>query len=295
MEYHRLPYKAGRVLRVDGDGLAYYCAGSDNTDPAQARLSLEQKVRAMRDISGAEHAQILVTDRGSHKGHRYAVATVKAYQGQRSNSRRPKNWAFLRSILEEGRVPGASIIITKEAEADDLFGILTKGDDVIGTQDKDMQMLCGIHIDWDSHRLFHVLPGQFYAYWNEDTYGERWFWMQMLHGDSADNIPGLEWVVRKGSKLRCGPVMAGTILSGCYCREYCRDAVAGAYQSYYGQDWEHRICEQAILLWMRRKSLAWTDVFEWDHPMSLWKNSAAVELIAARIAEVESYAEAQGQ
>jgi DNA polymerase-1 len=295
MEYHRLPFKAGRVLRADGDGLAYYCAGSDNTDPAQARLSLEQKVRAAKDLSGSEHVQILLTDRGSHKGHRYAVATVKAYQGQRVNSRRPKNWAFLRSILEEGRVPGAEVITTKIAEADDLFGLLTREDDVIFTQDKDMRMLPGIHMDWDSHRMFHLRPDVHGAIWDGEVYGRRWFWLQMLQGDSADFIPGLEWVVRNGKKARCGKVTAEEILSWCINELDCRQAVIDAYESYYGQDWPHRFCEQAILLWMRRKTLAWDDVFAPGHPLQLMRDSAAREIIATRIKEVESYAQAQDQ
>ena len=81
-----------RVLLVDGDGLAYYCAGNDETSIGEARARLIEKVKGAQRACGAEDVRILLTNSGSHKGHRYAIARVKPYQGQRVNSRRPKNW-----------------------------------------------------------------------------------------------------------------------------------------------------------------------------------------------------------
>ena len=48
----------GRVLLADGDGLAYYCAGNDGTDPGQARWNLINKLDEAMRASGSERALV---------------------------------------------------------------------------------------------------------------------------------------------------------------------------------------------------------------------------------------------
>jgi hypothetical protein len=251
---HARPSKvAGRTLLVDGDGLAYDCAGNDDTPSGVARRNMEDKIASAMRAAGADRVMILATSRASHKGHRYAIARVKPYQGKRDSSRRPKNWAFLRELIE--RDPRA--VVTDTLEADDLFHInsVRLGDDNVAllTEDKDMRMVPGWHLHWQTHALVRVHPETWATEAGGKVFGRKWFWLQMLHGDSTDNIPGLpQWVNEKGTRKPCGPVTAENLLADCKGEPWARSAVCKAYRDSYGEGWEAQLLEQACLLWMRR-------------------------------------------
>jgi hypothetical protein len=305
MSLGAVPVLQGRTIYLDGDGLAYYCAGNDETLLGEARERLADKVRGMASVSGAERSIILLTGSGSHKGHRYAVARVKPYQGQRSNSRRPKNWQGLRALLDDGYF-GHGTKSTVTAEADDLFGYHGHGDPertVIATQDKDMRMVPGWHIDWVSNLIFYLQPGQFHATFDDKVFGPKWFWLQMLHGDTADHIPGLPWYMGKDAKgkptlKKCGPVTAEDMLRGVQSNDEALAAVHEAYRSYYKERALVEMMEQAVLLWMRRDADSmWYDCMEPGgplYPCRQWHDNdaffTAYAEIKERITTVESYA-----
>lgn len=283
MGYGSVPVVHQRTLLVDGDGLCYYCAGNDDTDIGTARRNLIDKVKRAAELVGAGQIKILVTGGGSHKGHRYAIARAKPYQGQRAGSRRPKNWQGLRDLLDTG-FPGVEIETTYTAEADDLFGFYAYNDPdntVILTQDKDMRMLPGTHLDWVTNRVHVVEHGlaavrqEHIMYnrtvvdsvFNDKQYGPKWFWLQMLHGDTADNIPGLpKYVTLDGKAKPVGEVTAGRLIDeGASAGHATR--VGAMYDTYYGNRWLVEMLEQACLLWMRRDPNNWADCAEYGGPM----------------------------
>lgn len=276
-----VPVVRSRSLLVDGDGLAYYCAGKDDSDAGLARAALRDKVSSAARVVGAERVIVLLTASGSHKGHRYAIARVKPYQGQRVNSRRPSNWRALRDYMESPEFP-FEVESTAVAEADDLFGYYAHRqpeDVVIYTQDKDMRMLPGKHLDWVSHRVYTAAPNTDYVF-NELPYGPKWFWLQMLHGDGADHIPGLPKATMKygggpidsGQALNpVGSVGAGRLLAAHADLPYST-TVAMAYRSYYGERWLVEMMEQACLLWMRRDPEAWDDVTATGRPLACFND-----------------------
>lgn len=305
MGYGSVPVVHQRTLLVDGDGLCYYCAGNDDTDIGTARRNLIDKVKRAAELVGAGQIKILVTGGGSHKGHRYTIARAKPYQGQRAGSRRPKNWQGLRDLLDTG-FPGVEIETTYTAEADDLFGFYAYNDPdntVILTQDKDMRMLPGTHLDWVTNRVHVVEHGlatvrqEHIMYnrtvvdsvFNDKQYGPKWFWLQMLHGDAADNIPGLpKYSPNWDDKFKpVGEVTAGKLLDeSVYSAEIpsALACVAYWYQSYYGQRWLVEMLEQACLLWMRRDPDKWDDCAEYGGPMYAFTDH---ELWPAAYAEIE--------
>jgi len=65
------------------------------------------------------------------------------------------------------------------------------------------------------------------------------FYTQVLTGDRVDNIPGLHGI---------GPKKAEKILKGCKTEDQLYEAVLKAYDNN-----EEYLCEQAQLLWIRRK------------------------------------------
>lgn len=244
----------GRAIGIDGDGLAYYCAGSDSTDPGRARQNVIEKIAAAKRASGAERVIVLLTAQGSHKGFRYAVARAKPYQGHRSGGRRPKNWQYLRQLLEAG-LPGVETEIATTAEADDLFGrySMAMGHEnfALHTDDKDMRMVPGIHVDWHSMRVTRVAPDTWESRWDDVVYGRKWFWLQMLQGDTADNVPGVPKCVVAGKVKQCGPKTAESLLDRVADEPTACAIVADQYRLYYKEEWPEAMLEQAVLLWMR--------------------------------------------
>ena len=281
-----VPLLPDRVLLVDGDGLAYYCAGNDEAPAGEARTNLVHKVKSAARIAGCGKIKVLLTAGGSNKGHRYAIARRKPYQGQRANSRRPKNWLALRDYMESLGFP-FDVESTVVAEADDLFGkyAYKQPDDVvIYTQDKDMRMLPGLHLDWVTHRMHRVhIDRQLFSpprvedcVFNEKQYGPKWFWLQMLQGDTADNIPGLpkyKTLDAKGNDVLkpMGEVTASKYLYGLGATE-CADVVADLYRGYYDDRWLVELMEQASLLWMRRVPGDWDDCMNTGGPLAKWND-----------------------
>lgn len=282
----------GRVLLVDGDALCYTCAGKDDTSAAQARINVIDRIRRGMAAAQAERCIVLVTARSSHKGHRYAVARVKDYQGQRSSGRRPKNWEFLRGFVEGG-VPGYTTEVTDVAEADDLFSKYSHqygaANVVHHTQDKDMRMVPGWHLTWDDFKLTFVPPDTYEHVFDDKVYGTKWFWLQMLHGDAADNIPGLpKYVDPAGKDKLCGPATAEKLLAPCTDNTDACITVASLYRGWYGDDWEVQFLEQAILLWMRRHPGHVFDVLDSGVISVGLRKERAIDPILQRIAEVQA-------
>lgn len=283
---------AGRVLLVDGDALAYCCAGNDDTPSGLARRNALDKIECAARAAGASSVKLLVTGGASHKGHRYAIARVKPYQGKRDNGRRPKNWQFLRTLIEQD--PRA--VITDTLEADDLFHInsVTYGHDNVAilTQDKDMRMVPGWHLHWDNLSLLKVNPDTWELHANDKLYGRKWFWMQMLHGDTADHIPGLpKYIKPDGKAALCGEVTAAKLLAPATDEQAAAHIVADLYRGFYGDQWAVAMLEQACLLWMRRSDrlfdCTWPggplDNLDFEHTADY---SAAVSELRSRLVDV---------
>lgn len=268
-----VPVVRSRTLLVDGDGLAYYCAGSTGTSAGEARASLVDKVRSAQRLVGAANVCVMLTASDSNKGHRYAIARVKPYQGQRVNSRRPDNWQALRDYMNSVQFP-FPVHSTSFLEADDLIAAWAYRDPegvVIYTQDKDMRMLPGMHLNWVSHRLHTVRPGEDSVF-NDQQYGVKWFWLQMLQGDQADNIPGLPRYVTQNAHGKqvlkpVGEVTAAKMLADATTSGDCFERVYEQYLGYYGDRAIVEMLEQAALLWLRRKA-TWLDCACPDGPMS---------------------------
>lgn len=286
----------GRVLIVDGDYLAYYCAGNDDTSQGLARTNAIRKVNALREMSGAEHVTIHLTSSSSTKGDRFIIAQTKPYQAQRKSGRKPKNWGYLRDFLESGGAHGWQTKTWGTREADDgiAYHATTLGVDlsVIATADKDMQMIPGWHVDWKSYLLTRLdrefsVTGQ-----NGLIYGHHWFWLQCLQGDTADNIPGLPKFARADGKLMLmGEKTALKYLAHCENDMDAFMAVAALYASYYQKEWPDRLAEQMALLWMRRgRDASIRDVLDWLDFST--QNTAmhlhAIEQLVIAIAELSS-------
>lgn len=243
----------GRVLHLDGDYLAYYAAGNEECEPGRARQNAFERIEATRVRSGSESVVLHLSSSGCTKAHRYFIATVKPYQGQRTG-RKPRNWQYLRDVLEnyEGPLFRPKIWITREADDGMAYCAAIK-DIVISTRDKDMRMLPGLHINWMTWQLTTV-PRDAYSVIGLDDlqYGLKWFYLQLLQGDTADHIPGLPKLFGK----QCGEATAEKYLAGTVSKQNAYDLIQTAYSDHYGTDWPDALVEQAALLWLRTDAQA---------------------------------------
>jgi DNA polymerase-1 len=244
------PELPGRVLHIDGDILAYWAGGKEDTSVGVSRTIALNKIAQMQEYSGAERVVVHLTAASSTKGDRFIIATVKPYQGQRKSGSKPKNWAYLREWLETYSGPAFRVKTWATREADDGLAAMayhSKGNLVIATKDKDMRMLPGWHLDWDTLAMVHVPVGTYDLVHDGKQYGIKWFWLQMLQGDTADNIPGLP--MYNGKPV--GPKTAENMLHLAEDRYTAQGRVELAYQQYYGDGWVDALVEQALLLWLR--------------------------------------------
>lgn len=258
-------------LHVDGDYAAYYFAGNDETPFSSSKSNMLSAIRTAQAWGGVGGSTIIhLTSGMSEKGERFKIATIKPYQGQRDSDRKPKNWEAMRTWLEAaagGYLPGTNIRVVSwtDREADDgvaaaaRYAWVTGRLPVILSRDKDFRMIPGLHIVWTTFERVHTTP----TTWDvQDTdgnvYGQKWFWLQMLQGDAADNIPGLEGQPAKaaGKFKSCGASCAEEFLYNAKSAEEAWQIVKRLYELYYGQAWADRIAEQAALLWLRTDNKA---------------------------------------
>lgn len=313
IEVTALPKVVGRVAHIDGDYLCYYSSGNDECTPGNARANALQFVQRSLDRTGSNKAVMHLTAANCHKGERYLAATVKPYQGQRSG-RKPKNWEYLRTFLESYTGDAFQSKIWASREADDgiaacaRFAVKSGRLDAIVTADKDMRMLPGVHLCWKDHNILTEVPDNTWSIYGEDgkIYGDKWFWLQMLHGDTADDIPGLEYVFSGGDgtgkplkQSKVGPKTAEQLLGGVVDNVEAYDIVSKSYwRSYRGQADQlgyDRFVEQACLLWLRQDNTAEVTSFaqKWGYLFDdkMW---AAVQRLDQRVKHARAHLNAMG-
>lgn len=165
---------------------------------------------------------------------RDGIATIKKYKGTRQ-AYKPFHYKNVRDYMI--KTWGASVV--DGIEADDAIGIMQyKGNckDVVCTIDKDLNMIEGLHYNYQTQAMFDISKMQALYRFHE----------QILTGDTVDNIPGI---------YRMGPVGAAKVLEGCLTEEDMFWAVLNAYEEapeYRGNCYPAFV-ENAQLLWIMRE------------------------------------------
>ena len=176
---------------------------------------------------------------------RYDVAKTRPYKGNRDKKHRPTHEEEIRKYIRRTW----DTEVTDGIEADDALGIAqcqTYGpqDSVIVTIDKDLDMIPGLKYNF-VNEIYYDVPH--YEAWKN-------FCIQLLTGDTTDNIPGLPKV---------GPAKAEKYLDGigyhedgtpCERADLLLEEVVRQYAARsMRQDWFDYLKEQAALIWIMRK------------------------------------------
>lgn len=176
---------------------------------------------------------------------REQVSVSKEYKGTRKAEK-----PFHRDNLRAYMLANYDTKVANGMEADDLICIdaFGKSDVTICTRDKDLRMVSGRHFGWPCGKQPQFGPldvdgiGTIEVVKNGiKGYGTKFFWSQMITGDTVDNIPGLP---------RGGPAMAYKLLADLDSEEAMLEAVVTKYKEKLGDDWKAYFEEQADLLYM---------------------------------------------
>lgn len=194
-----------------------------------------------------------------HGNFRTDIATLAPYKGQRP----PKPERFLE--IKEYFIKKYRPIISYGQETDDWLSIQgwesyrtaraakdrNAATVVICSEDKDLMGVPGFHWNFVKHKPTELV-------WVNDVEAWRNYCLQLLTGDSSDNILGLakstqelrdHFNLKKSTGI--GPVAAHTILDKAKTKREMLEAVVTAYRLVYGEDYTSILKENALLLRMR--------------------------------------------
>ncbi len=221
--------KLTKQVLIDGDPFAYQAAASCEEEDVQAAYEkvdelLEKSIEAVLWSPIDKDYQVFLTGKNNF---RHEIAVTHKYKANRPKEK-PLHLHDVRNYM----IAHWSAIVSDGEEADDLIGIWStkRGKDaIVISVDKDMMQLPCDH--------YNPRKGTYLTVSEFD--GLKFFYTQILTGDSSDNIKGIYGV---------GPKKAAKILEDCKTEQDLYQECVRAY----GGD-EDRVVENARLLWLRRK------------------------------------------
>lgn len=177
------------IALIDGDMVSFRCAISAEGE-TEAFIPLARVDSFIDEVVAATGCSSYEIWLSGNNNFRYNV--YPEYKANRIGAPRPKWEPETKDYLK--RIHNAQVL--DGAEADDALGYRAYelGDDaIVVTNDKDLKQIAGKHYDPVKKLLFEVTPLE----------GARFFYYQMLVGDTVDNIKGVAGI---------GPVKANRLL-----------------------------------------------------------------------------------
>ena len=245
--------KNGLTLIIDADGPAYRAAATVKTVPTGLRR-FQSEILEQIFLANCEMGEAFLTHESCTKAGRYTIKATQPYQGQRSSSAKPPLLSQVREAAWlEGALDEFDVHMEKVVEADDAMMMLSYRLGPLGvirSDDKDLRMTP--HAYYDIKRGVVMPPDPFGELWIEETPSGaqklmgrslKFFWAQMMMGDSADHIKGLQKY--KGKNIG----LAGTfaVLDPLRDIEAVCNTVIDAYR-----DIDQNPLAEGWLLWMLR-------------------------------------------
>lgn len=173
---------------------------------------------------------------------RNGVATLQPYKGNRDKLHKPVHGPKIREYMQRKY----NAVVSENEEADDIVAyshyreyLRDPYGSVIVSVDKDLDMIPGLHYNFVKQEGYFV----------DDDEADKFFQLQLLMGDSTDNIPGVPGIGKKKAEK----ALAGV--------ENPWDVIADLYIQAYEEFWYEALLENGRLLWIRREPNEW-----WNPP-----------------------------
>ena len=211
---------------------------------------------------------------------RDAVAKTKEYKGNRKDTAKPFHYKNLINYMMCGKFKFE--IAPPGLEADDWMCIYQTNrlnDEVktaICSRDKDLRQCKGTHFSWECGNQRSVGPLEVDGLGslinkNEGKVdkkgkklplkvfgtGNKFFYYQMLTGDSVDNIQGV---------MGRGPSFAYNLLKDATTERQCYELTAEVYVKQFGDEWIDKWNEFASLLWIVKELNEDGSIVPWIKP-----------------------------
>lgn len=185
------------IALLDGDLIAYINSASAENDGLEIALARVDKMMrdVIHDVMAEEYKCFISGDNNFRK------QINPEYKANRDNKPRPQFLQQCREYL----VSEWKASVTDGYEADDALGISQKENTIICSIDKDMRQIPGKHYSWPISRKGLVVREEEFF---EVTYldGLKHFYKQLLIGDTADNIFGVEGIGKVKAEKLIGPL-----------------------------------------------------------------------------------------
>ena len=231
-------YVLGRTVIVDGDDACYSCsAGAAKLSTAQKRF--KTAMYEIMFLTKAQFARVHLTPKGCYKNGRHLLLGAKPYQGNRKGKPKP---ALLEPLRESAHTlfsgePEIEVFPQMLLEADDacVIDAYSIPNAILWSKDKDLKLApCTRYCTETGRELtivgrFGWIGSRFTESLKEkaDGHGTKFFWLQMLMGDTADNVRG---VISYEGKL-CGELTALNILRNIEGEDEAANLVLDAYRA----------------------------------------------------------------
>lgn len=194
-------------------------------DPVSHALgNVKQLLAKVLEATQATEYQFYLTGKGNY---REKVAQTKPYKGNRDSLHKPKHFDAITDYL----INKHNAIVIEGAEADDAMGYGQTEDTCICSTDKDLNMIPGLHYNWDKDIFYKVSLND----------ADLWFYCQLLMGDQVDNIQGIP----KMGKIKTFKALKDT--------ETVEEMYTSVLQAYEKAELESTLIEMADLLWIQRE------------------------------------------
>ena len=211
----------------------------------------EQVERIVKDVQGkfptVDNVYVCIQGEGNFR--KEIVSKYVQYKAQRKEER-PTCFAALKERIKK-HYKSACLVIDGE-ETDDFVVRACYSGAVVAHKDKDIVAnSVGWLYNWDKEELG--------VWYNTDEMRWKKFLEQMIAGDKADNVPGVEkladslyakYSIRKSSGVAEKTALA--LLKDILTEREGWLRIIEAYSTSYPDDWKERMQDNAMFLWMCR-------------------------------------------